>query len=130
MKQNPPKRKIQANLNTDVKTKLRDEPSPGANLRRNLAARTAVASLVLAATTIPLVAGNGTAAATESLPSLADVRPVPDLGGAVAWLDSAPLTHKSLRDKVLLVIFLSFTGFFTRLPALPELGHCSLSERQ
>lgn len=35
--------------------------------------------------------------------SLKDEGPLPDLGGAIAWLNSAPLTGKSLRGKVVLV---------------------------
>ena len=34
---------------------------------------------------------------------------MPDLDGAVAWLNSAPLNHKSLRGKVVLVDFWTYT---------------------
>jgi len=34
---------------------------------------------------------------------LADEGPLPDLGGAIAWLNSAPLSRKSLREKVVLI---------------------------
>ena len=37
--------------------------------------------------------------------TLADEGPMPDLGGAVGWLNSAPLNRKSLRGKVVLVNF-------------------------
>ena len=39
----------------------------------------------------------------ESQPALADEGPLPDLGGAIAWLNSVPLNRKSLRGKVVLV---------------------------
>jgi thiol-disulfide isomerase/thioredoxin len=34
---------------------------------------------------------------------------MPDLGGAIGWLNSAPLSHKSLRGKVVLVNFWTYT---------------------
>jgi thiol-disulfide isomerase/thioredoxin len=43
------------------------------------------------------------ASADESQLALADEGPFPDLGGAVGWLNSAPLTPASLRGKVVLV---------------------------
>ena len=43
--------------------------------------------------------------AVESQRALPDEGPLPDLGGAVAWLNSAPLSGKSLRGKVVLVNF-------------------------
>lgn len=43
------------------------------------------------------------AASAARSPSLTDEGPMPDLGGAVAWLNSAPLSSKSLRGKVVLV---------------------------
>jgi len=45
-------------------------------------------------------------ASAEAQPALADEGPLPDLGGAVAWLNSAPLSGKSLREKVVLVLLL------------------------
>ena len=45
----------------------------------------------------------------ESRPALADEGPMPDLGGAVGWLNSAPLNRKSLRGKVLLINFWTYT---------------------
>ena len=41
--------------------------------------------------------------AAESHPALADEGALPDLGGAIGWLNSAPLNRKSLRGKVVLV---------------------------
>ena len=42
-------------------------------------------------------------------PALADEGPMPDLGGAVGWLNSAALSRKSLRGKVVLVDFWTYT---------------------
>jgi thiol-disulfide isomerase/thioredoxin len=41
--------------------------------------------------------------------SLGDEGAMPDLGGAIGWLNSAPLSHKSLRGKVVLVNFWTYT---------------------
>jgi thiol-disulfide isomerase/thioredoxin len=41
--------------------------------------------------------------------ALADEGPMPDLGGAVAWLNSPPLNRKSLRGKVVLVNFWTYS---------------------
>ena len=41
--------------------------------------------------------------------TLADEGPMPELGGAVAWLNSAPLNRESLRGKVVLVNFWTYT---------------------
>jgi thiol-disulfide isomerase/thioredoxin len=41
--------------------------------------------------------------------ALVDEGPMPDLGGAVRWLNSAPLNRKSLRGKVVLVDFWTYT---------------------
>jgi thiol-disulfide isomerase/thioredoxin len=40
---------------------------------------------------------------------LVDEGPMPDLGGAVGWLNSEPLNRKSLRGKVVLVDFWTYT---------------------
>src|SRR5580693_7050148 len=40
---------------------------------------------------------------TESNVNLSDEGPMPDLGGAVGWLNTAPLSRDSLRGKVVLV---------------------------
>jgi thiol-disulfide isomerase/thioredoxin len=45
----------------------------------------------------------------SSRPALADEEALPDLGGAIGWLNTAPLTSKSLRGKVVLVDFWTFT---------------------
>jgi thiol-disulfide isomerase/thioredoxin len=42
-------------------------------------------------------------------PALADEGHMPELGGALGWLNSAPLTSKSLRGKVVLVDFWTYT---------------------
>jgi thiol-disulfide isomerase/thioredoxin len=42
-------------------------------------------------------------------PALADEGRMPELGGALGWLNSAPLTGKSLRGKVVLVDFWTYT---------------------
>ena len=47
--------------------------------------------------------------AAESVPALADEGPMPDLTGAVAWLNSAPLTRDSLRGKVVLIDFWTYS---------------------
>jgi thiol-disulfide isomerase/thioredoxin len=47
--------------------------------------------------------------ATKSQPALADEGPLPDFGGAVAWLNSAPLSGESLRGKVVLVNFWTYS---------------------
>jgi thiol-disulfide isomerase/thioredoxin len=41
--------------------------------------------------------------------ALTDEGPLPDLGGAIGWLNSAPLVRKSLRGKVVLVDFWTYT---------------------
>jgi thiol-disulfide isomerase/thioredoxin len=47
--------------------------------------------------------------AAESQQALPNERPLPDLGGAVAWLNSTPLSDKSLRGKVALVNFWTYS---------------------
>jgi thiol-disulfide isomerase/thioredoxin len=49
------------------------------------------------------------ALAASARPALADEGGMPDLGGAVGWLNSAPLTRESLRGKVVLVNFWTYT---------------------
>jgi thiol-disulfide isomerase/thioredoxin len=46
---------------------------------------------------------------TANAEALADDGPMPDLDGAVGWLNSAPLKRKSLRGKVVLVDFWTYT---------------------
>lgn len=49
------------------------------------------------------------AALAASTALVADEGPMPDLGGAVGWLNSEPLNRKSLRGKVVLVDFWTYT---------------------
>ena len=49
------------------------------------------------------------ASATESQTTLADEGPLPDFGGAVGWLNSDPLSRESLRGKVVLVNFWTYS---------------------
>jgi len=49
------------------------------------------------------------ASATESQTTLADEGPLPDFGGAVGWLNSAPLSRESLRGKIVLVNFWTYS---------------------
>ena len=48
-------------------------------------------------------------AKAETQPALADEGPLPDLGGAVSWLNSPPLSAKALRGKVVLVNFWTYS---------------------
>jgi len=50
-----------------------------------------------------------TANAAEFQRALTDEGPLPDLGGAVAWLNSDPLSNKSLRGKAVLVNFWTYS---------------------
>src|SRR5580658_5670334 len=47
--------------------------------------------------------------AEESRPAGGDEGAMPDLDGAIGWLNSAPLSRKSLRGKVVLVNFWTYT---------------------
>jgi thiol-disulfide isomerase/thioredoxin len=60
---------------------------------------------------VGLVAGAALliAGASKPQPSHADEGPMPDLGGALAWLNSAPLNGKALRGKIVLVDFWTYT---------------------
>jgi len=49
------------------------------------------------------------AAGAEAQPTLADEGPFPDLSGAVAWLNSPPLSTKSLRGKVVFIDFWTYS---------------------
>ena len=49
------------------------------------------------------------ASAAPSEPALSDEGSMPDLEGATGWLNSAPLSRKSLRGKVVLVNFWTYT---------------------
>lgn len=55
----------------------------------------------------------------ESNGALADEGPMPDLGGAVSWLNSAPLNGQSLRGNVVLVNFWTYSC----INSLRELPH-------
>jgi cytochrome c biogenesis protein CcdA/thiol-disulfide isomerase/thioredoxin len=48
-------------------------------------------------------------AAGQAQPKLDDEGPLPDLSGAVAWLNSPPLSAKSLRGKVVLIDFWTYS---------------------
>ncbi len=73
-------------------------PSDKQNRRRFL--RTAGMALTAA---VPM------ASAYKSRMTLADEGPMPDLGGAIGWLNSAPLDPKSLRGKIVFVDFWTYT---------------------
>jgi len=47
--------------------------------------------------------------AAESQPALGDEGSMPELSGAIGWLNSAPLSRKSLRGNVVLVDFWTYT---------------------
>ena len=47
--------------------------------------------------------------AAESQPDLDDEGPMPDLGGAVAWLNSPPLNRKELHGKVVVIDFWTYS---------------------
>lgn len=55
------------------------------------------------------IAFGASADAAESRPALSDKGPMPDFGGAAAWLNSPPLSSKSLRGKVVLVNFWTYS---------------------
>ena len=63
----------------------------------------ALPAIVAATFAVPSAGGTG------ALPALADEGRMPDLGGATSWLNSAPLTTQSLRGKVVLVDFWTYT---------------------
>jgi cytochrome c biogenesis protein CcdA/thiol-disulfide isomerase/thioredoxin len=52
-------------------------------------------------------ASNGSTA--EPAPPLADEGPMPELSGAVGWLNSAPLTREQLRGKVVVIDFWTYS---------------------
>jgi cytochrome c biogenesis protein CcdA/thiol-disulfide isomerase/thioredoxin len=49
------------------------------------------------------------ASAADTQPALDDEGPLPDLSGAVAWLNSPPLTSKALKGKVVLIDFWTYS---------------------
>jgi len=48
-------------------------------------------------------------ASSASAPALDDEGPMPDLGGAVGWINSQPLTRNSLHGKVVLIDFWTYS---------------------
>ena len=56
-----------------------------------------------------VLAASAAAAESGSAPVLGDEGPMPELSGAVAWLNSSPLTRKSLRGKVVLIDFWTYS---------------------
>jgi thiol-disulfide isomerase/thioredoxin len=54
--------------------------------------------------------------AAISQAALADEGPLPDLGGAIGWLNSAPLNNESLRGKVVLVDIWTYTCIYSLRP--------------
>ena len=56
-----------------------------------------------------VVAGTALIAASAALSQSARQMPIPDLGGAIGWLNSVPLSDKSLRGKIVLVDFWTYT---------------------
>ena len=52
------------------------------------------------AAAVAVIVGVMTASTAESQPALIDEGRLPDLGGAVGWLNSAPLNSKSLRERL------------------------------
>jgi hypothetical protein len=54
--------------------------------------------------------------AATSQPALSDEGLVPDLGGAIGWLNLAPLDRKSLRGKVVLVDIWTYTCIYSLRP--------------
>ena len=56
-----------------------------------------------------VLAASAAADESGSAPVLGDEGPMPELSGAVAWLNSSPLTRKSLRGKVVLIDFWTYS---------------------
>ncbi len=48
-------------------------------------------------------------AGADPVPALSDEGPMPDIGGAVSWINSQPLSTKSLRGKVVLIDFWTYS---------------------
>jgi cytochrome c biogenesis protein CcdA/thiol-disulfide isomerase/thioredoxin len=51
----------------------------------------------------------GRVVAAEQQPALPDEGPMPDLNGAVGWINSPPLSSKSLRGKVVMIDFWTYS---------------------
>ena len=58
---------------------------------------------------LPLIPSVGAAGTAESRPELAFEGFMPELNGGVTWLNSAPLTTKALRGRVVLINFWTYT---------------------
>src|SRR5271170_5727503 len=56
-----------------------------------------------------VILSSGFASTNPETRSLRDEGSMPDLGGAISWLNSAPLSSKSLRGKVVLIDFWTYT---------------------
>jgi len=57
----------------------------------------------------PAAPAISTASAQESQSALTDKGPMPGLAGAIGWLNSSPLTYPSLRGRVVLINFWTYT---------------------
>jgi thiol-disulfide isomerase/thioredoxin len=71
--------------------------------------RALVAALIVGGVAMAAFHSGKSAARAASLISLHDEGAMPDLGGAIGWLNSSPLNSKSLRGKVVLVDFWTYT---------------------
>jgi cytochrome c biogenesis protein CcdA/thiol-disulfide isomerase/thioredoxin len=72
-------------------------------------ANTAKAESQLIGTLGPGKGGIVPVRAAESQPTLPDEGPMPDLNGAVGWLNSPPLSSKSVRGKVVVIDFWTYS---------------------
>jgi hypothetical protein len=67
--------------------------------------------------------------AAESQPALADEGRLPDLDGAIGWLNSVPLNRKSLRGKVVLVDIWTYSCINSlRRPSVSSSSFCRRTE--
>jgi thiol-disulfide isomerase/thioredoxin len=99
---------------------LMKPPSLEISLRRSLVA---AAMITLSALNHPLngflrLTPAAQAARRGSRPELTFTGPMPELSGGVAWLNSSPLSSRSLRGRVVLVNFWTYTCI-NSLRALP-----------
>ena len=76
--------------------------------RRSICIAAAIARGAIAITFTRSSIANSVSAA-ESFYASSDEGPLPDLDGAIGWLNSPPLNRKSLRGKVVLVDFWTYT---------------------
>jgi thiol-disulfide isomerase/thioredoxin len=63
-----------------------------------------------------VVAGTALIAASVAAGQRPRQVPIPDLGGAIGWLNSVPLSGKSLRGRVVLIDFWTYTCINSLLP--------------